>query len=339
MKLRPEDPMRTSATDSGPNDGWRGARIGAEIRDRQRRAMLRVQAAVDVGEPGRPVVTIAFLVLTLAATFAEFAAFGASPTTSELGRAGGAGIGALATGATWKLLTANLLHANLIHVGMNAFIIYLTGRWLEHLVGGRLVAATILWSALATNVGAMFIDVPSVGIGASGVAFGLIGCSIAVDPRAKTAIGVIARQLAIFNIIATFVVPGISIGGHLGGLTAGLLVGWIGWSRKTSEERPAGQVRGRAAVLAIVAALPLVALLAIGPRVLPDEARGARGDLVAPLVERRLNHYEVNGNRIDQADCEPDAANVVVYRCTVDGVDVVVRFSRRDDQLSIGVAE
>jgi rhomboid protease GluP len=340
MKLRPEDPMRRRATDNGVEDGWRGARIGAEVRDRARREMLRVRAEVDIGEPERPLVTLAFLAAAIVVTFVEFATYGASPTTSELSRAGGAGIGVIATGAWWKLLTANLLHANLAHVAMNAFVLFLMGRWLEHLVGRGLVLATMLWAAMLTNVGALLIDVPSVGIGASGVAFGLIGCAVAVDPRARTAAGVIARQLALLNLITTFLIPGISIGGHLGGFLAGLVIGWLGWRRRPTEAQPAGQRRRAASVIAVVLALPPIVLLAIGPSMLPGEALDARGAIERGLLSRQLSGATLDtGLEIDHADCDWTGGDPLDYACELDGADANVRFSERDDQWSLHLGQ
>ena len=341
MKHTPLDPMRTRATENGPVDGKRGAYIGFMLRERRRRELTRITAEVDIGEPGRPWVTLAFLATTILVTVVEFGTYGAAPSASELSRAGGAGIGALATGATWKLLTANLLHANIAHILMNAFIIFLTGRWLEHLVGRWIVAATICWAALLTNVGALVIDTPTVGIGASGVAFGLLGCAVAVDPRARTATGVIARQLAVVNVIATFLVPGISIGGHLGGLLAGLAIGWLAWTRCTSKEHPAGSARRLVAPVAVAAAVPWMVVLALGPAVLPGDARELRSGMVAHLLSRQLSGAELNtGLEIEDADCEQDGIDELDYTCRLDGDRIAhVRFSARDDQWSLGLAK
>jgi membrane associated rhomboid family serine protease len=336
MSVPPRDPMRTRATDSGVEDGWLGARIGAVTRDRERRVATRIGAAIDIGEPGPPKVTIAFLVVTVLATIAQFSAFGASPDVSELSRAGGAGIGVVATGAWWKLLVSNVLHGGIVHLLMNVFVIYLTGRWLEHLVGRTVVGATIAWAALASGVGSLIVDTPSVSIGASGVAFALVGCAVAVDPRAQTATGVIARQLAIVNVIITFIVPGISIGGHLFGLAAGLLVGWITWDRTPRDDHPAGRVRRGRPALLVAASLPLVVLYAVGPTMLPNEAAGARGATTAWLLERQLSGSSLSSGRdVDDAVCEP-TDDLLVYECRLDDrTNVVVRFSERDDQWSM----
>ncbi len=64
--------------------------------------------------------------------------------------------------------------------------------------------------------------------GASGVAFGLVGCAIAgmvirKIPIMRTNLG----GLLIINLVITFAIPGISIGGHIGGLIAGFLCGLV----------------------------------------------------------------------------------------------------------------
>jgi membrane associated rhomboid family serine protease len=333
--IPPEDPMRTRATDSGAADGWRGARLGAEARDRARRAARHVHAEIEIGEPGTPRVTVAFLALTILVTIWEFATYGSTPTTSELARAGGSSVGAIANGAWWKLLVANLLHGGVVHVLSNAFVMYLTGRWLEHLVGRAVVFAVILWSALLASAGSLVIDAAAVTIGASGVAFGIIGCAIAADPRAKTATGQIARQLGVVNVFLTFIIPGISKGGHVGGLVAGLVIGATCWRRERTEAHPAGRSRRVVTWAAIAIAVPIVVLLAVGPSVLPDHAIALRSSTTAPLLARQLSGAQLSsGQRIDTAHCD-GTSNPRVYDCVVDGEDGVVTFRRSDDQWSL----
>lgn len=325
--------MTTRATDNGVDDGWRGARIGTEHRDREQRARLHIPAAIDLGEPEPPRVVITFLAIALVATLLEFATFGASPDTGELSRAGGAGIGVIATGAWWKLLTANLLHANIPHLLMNVFVTYLTGRWLEHLVGRTIVVATIAWSMVLAGIGSIIVDTPSVSIGASGVAFGVIGCAIGADPRARTATGIIARQLAIVNVIITFLIPGISVGGHFGGLLAGLLVGFACWDRSSaSEAHPAGRPRRPLAPALVVAAIVPAAILAIGPGPWPNEARDLRSGITSHLLQRQLDGAELSSGRdVDEATCE-GTDDVLRYACELDGRAGAVTFREHDDQ-------
>ncbi|MCZ4496489.1 MAG: hypothetical protein JWM25_1072, partial [Thermoleophilia bacterium] len=275
--------------------------------------------------PGLPRVTLLFLLLALLMTLIEFSRFGTSPTVLELTEAGGSSLGAIANGSWWKLLAANLLHSGIGHLAMNVLVIYLMGRWLEHFVGRLVTVGVIVWSALLASGGSILIDDASVTIGASGVGFGLVGCALAVDPRARTAVGVIARQLAIVNVIGTFVIPGISIGGHLGGLVGGALVGLVAWRRgvvqppEVEQEVGAdvgGPRRGGLAILFAVGSV-LVAVLAVGPRVLPDEAAELRGSIVAPLLGSRIEAAADESAGGDLSiDCER-TDDPRVYGCAV----------------------
>ncbi|MCW2923703.1 MAG: rhomboid family intrarane serine protease [Thermoleophilia bacterium] len=328
--------MRARATENGPADGWRGARIGAVNRDRVRRAAARIPAEVDIGEPGTPVVTAVFLVATVAVTLWEFSKYGTSPDAVDLARAGGSSLGAIATGSWWKLLTANLLHGNVMHVVLNAAFLVIVGRLVEHLAGRTVVLATVLWSAVLTSVVSILVSGTTVAIGASGVLFGLMGCAVALDPRGRTAVGVTVRPLLILNAIYTFIAPGVSIGGHLGGFVAGVLVGAVCWRRRRSEETPAGSPRRAVAAALVVAAIPVVAVLALGPRVLPDEARSARGRIVAPLLTHHLDGAQFTGGlTLRDLSCEP-TDDPAAYACRFDRdgapVDGRITIDPTDDQ-------
>jgi membrane associated rhomboid family serine protease len=64
--------------------------------------------------------------------------------------------------------------------------------------------------------------------GASGAVFGLMGASVVLF-RAR-GLSLMESGLGFWlglNLLITFAVPGISIGGHLGGLAGGLLAGFV----------------------------------------------------------------------------------------------------------------
>jgi membrane associated rhomboid family serine protease len=74
------------------------------------------------------------------------------------------------------------------------------------------------------------LDNDAVTVGASGAVFGLMGATfVALRSRGinpfQTGIG----PLIVINLLLTFAIPGISIGGHIGGLAAGALGGFILW--------------------------------------------------------------------------------------------------------------
>jgi membrane associated rhomboid family serine protease len=98
-------------------------------------------------------------------------------------------------------------------------------------------------------------DVPT--IGASGGVFGLMGATfVAMRSRGinpfQTGIG----PLIVINLVLTFAIPYISVGGHVGGLVAGALGGWILWGL--------GPRLGQRSPVPVVACLAITAALYAG---------------------------------------------------------------------------
>lgn len=289
-----EAPRRPAST----GDAWLGARIGNRTRraiaEAERTAQRRAMAEIDLGEPGVPRVVTAFLLLTAFVTLVEFQRFGTTPTAQQLDTAGGMSAVALARGDWWHVVAANLLHGGIQHLLLNVFIIYLVGRWLELLVGRWTLAAVVGVSALGTAAGAVLAAPLVVSMGASGVAFGLLGCALVADVRARTQVGVLGRTLAIVNLVGTFVVAGISVGGHLGGLAGGALVGALAWDHRVDEAHPVGRPRRRVAIGLAVASLALLAFLACWHLLAAGSARSA-GDGVAQWLVRNRTEGVVAG--------------------------------------------
>lgn len=151
----------------------------------------------------------------------------------------------------WRLVSSAFLHAGLLHLGFNALLLWQLGQVLEPRVGARgmlglsaagmagggLGVVALAWLTVATPLA----DVPVLGwvlatgpatatVGASGAVFGLMGAVLGilrrrgVDPR-TTPIGASVSSLVAINLVLTFAVPVISVGGHVGGLAAGFVAG------------------------------------------------------------------------------------------------------------------
>ena len=80
-----------------------------------------------------------------------------------------------------------------------------------------------LVSGLAGSAGALIANPNAVTVGASGAIFGILGAAIVLERQRTYVLGGSALTLLIVNLAFTFAVPGISIGGHLGGLAGGAL--------------------------------------------------------------------------------------------------------------------
>lgn len=139
----------------------------------------------------------------------------------------------VAAGEWWRIFTAGFLHSGLIHLGLNMAALFMFGAPLERTLG-RLRFLTLYVTALAAgSLGALVVSPGALTVGASGAIFGLLG-AIVVGQRASgislRSSGVIS--LLVINLVFTVAVPGISIGGHLGGLAGGLLAGTVLFNRR-----------------------------------------------------------------------------------------------------------
>lgn len=197
--------------------------------------------------PGRPVVTVTLVAMNLAIFAAEVLA-GGSGTNLAGGWADPAAWhweGALsgpwvAAGDWWRPVTAGFLHAGFIHVGFNMFLLWQLGHLLEPAIKRTAFATLYVMSLLGGSFLVLVIDPNNRTVGASGAVFGLMGAAFValrsrgIDPF-QTGIG----PLIVLNLVITFTIPGISIGGHLGGLAAGALGGWLYWVWAPNQRRSA----------------------------------------------------------------------------------------------------
>lgn len=146
-----------------------------------------------------------------------------------IGRAisGGQLVG-VAEGEVWRMVTSGFLHGGLMHVGFNMYLLWQLGRGMEGRLGVPRFAALYFASMLGGSFAVMLLDPGALTIGASGAVFGLMGALMVMQLQAgmNPMQGGIGGLVAI-NLVLTFLIPNISIGGHIGGLAAGALVAWI----------------------------------------------------------------------------------------------------------------
>ena len=128
---------------------------------------------------------------------------------------------AVAGGQLWRLLTSGFLHFGPVHLAFNMIALWVIGRDLETVLGrGRLV--TVYLVSLLGGSAAVFLleNVQSMTAGASGAVYGLMGGLAVVLLRLRRSPGPALGIIAI-NVLITFVVPALSLLGHLGGLAFG----------------------------------------------------------------------------------------------------------------------
>src|SRR2546423_14863976 len=79
-------------------------------------------------------------------------------------------------GETWRLFAANLLHKDPLHLAFNAFALWNVGGALERAVRPADYLALLIFTALGTTL-VSAIGADSISLGASGMAFGVLGAS------------------------------------------------------------------------------------------------------------------------------------------------------------------
>jgi membrane associated rhomboid family serine protease len=134
----------------------------------------------------------------------------------------------VADGDWWRVITAGFLHAGIIHIGFNMYFLYFLGQIVEPMIGKLRFGLIYGVSLLGGSFGALLLTPNTPTVGASGAVFGLMGAAIlamrarGIDPM-QSGLGV----TLLLNLGITFLIPGISKGGHVGGLVAGGIVGYL----------------------------------------------------------------------------------------------------------------
>ena len=133
-------------------------------------------------------------------------------------------------GEVWRLVTAGFLHAGFTHLLFNMFGLYILGSMLEPAIGRMRFAVIYFVSLLAGSFGALLLTTNpnQYTVGASGAIFGLMGAAVII--LRHRGINPMESGLGMWiglNLLITFAIPGISIGGHLGGLFGGALAAGI----------------------------------------------------------------------------------------------------------------
>jgi len=124
----------------------------------------------------------------------------------------------------YTLVSSGFIHFGILHILLNMYLLYLLGQILERSLGRTRFALLYFASLLGGSLGVLVINDHGITGGASGAVFGLMAAAAVSMHRQginilQTGVG---RTLAL-NLVLTFVIGGISIGGHLGGVVAGSL--------------------------------------------------------------------------------------------------------------------
>ncbi len=129
-------------------------------------------------------------------------------------------------GEPWRLITAIFIHADLLHIVGNMLFLLIFGLRAEKLFDLKEYLAIYFLSGLTGGLLTLLMGPDVWSIGASGAIFGIIGASLIYPSRAIGQSIVIALLFSFFLFIINSLSPDVNVFAHLGGLAAGLLIGY-----------------------------------------------------------------------------------------------------------------
>jgi membrane associated rhomboid family serine protease len=127
----------------------------------------------------------------------------------------------VAQGEYWRLLTAAFLHYGPFHLALNMLALWWFGSLLEQRIGSGKYLLLYVVSGLAGSAGALILDPLVPTVGASGAIFGILGAGFVLERQRDYVFGGSALAIIVINLVFTFSISNISIGGHIGGLIGG----------------------------------------------------------------------------------------------------------------------
>lgn len=181
-----------------------------------------------------PVVIAACVLVWIANVASGMSAF--APESADLYRWGGNATSAVQAGQWWRLVTAMFLHGGIAHLAFNMFALWEAGKLVSRLFGNRGFLLIYFGSGIAGGALSMhFAAQTHVAVGASGAIFGVTGALLAAvlqhrgqfpPARSKQLLTGLGIFIA-YSLLNGFAKQGIDNAAHVGGLGAGLLIGWL----------------------------------------------------------------------------------------------------------------
>jgi membrane associated rhomboid family serine protease len=190
---------------------------------RQRTRARTVSTMTD-----EPVVTYVLIGINVLVGIGSLLGGGAGADSSSLTDDGGVSQATIADGEYWRLLTAGFLHAGPFHLLTNMLALWILGSIVEPALGKWRFGLVYFVSLLCGSFGALLLSPDSLTVGASGAVFGLMGAAAIV--ARNRGFSLMESGLGIWiglNLLITFTIPNISIGGHIGGLIGGTAAAFL----------------------------------------------------------------------------------------------------------------
>lgn len=145
---------------------------------------------------------------------------------------------AMLEGQIWRLFTALFIHANIVHMLGNSFFLLIFGLRAESMFSTKEYLFTYFLSGFVGGSLSLLLGPNVVSVGASGAIFGMLGATMIYVRRTIGQSMLAALAYAFFFFVITSFGPGVNYYAHLGGLAAGLLIGYAFATTRKQKQTP-----------------------------------------------------------------------------------------------------
>jgi membrane associated rhomboid family serine protease len=167
-------------------------------------------------------------------------------------------------GEWWRVFTAAFEHVGLLHLVLNMLALLIFGTELERAIGRWRFLGLYVVSLLGGALAIQLFSAPRIpAAGASTAIYGLLGAMAVLMLAGRQSLRGVTTLLVI-NLLISFLIPGVSWVGHLGGLLAGALVtGVLVLTRRKPRLQAVAVVTLGVVLFAVTVAVPTVAVPAL----------------------------------------------------------------------------
>ena len=134
-------------------------------------------------------------------------------------------------GQIWRIITCVFLHAGIFHLVCNMYALYVVGPRVEDFFGKIKFLLIYLISGISGSLLSIGLNDKVVSVGASGAIFGLFGALLYFGYAYRGYIGAMVKSqilpVVFLNLMLSFMIPGIDMWGHIGGLIGGVISAYM----------------------------------------------------------------------------------------------------------------
>jgi rhomboid protease GluP len=128
-------------------------------------------------------------------------------------------------GEVWRLLTAMFIHADIVHIFGNMLFLFIFGLRAEDMFDLKEYLMIYFVSGLSGGILTLVFMPDVLSVGASGAIFGVLGATI-IYARRSIGQSILTALMYAFFLFIINIGPNVNYLAHLGGLGAGLLIGY-----------------------------------------------------------------------------------------------------------------